>query len=154
MELNFVLSLSLPNLPTPSLKRIVRFKIKRTKGNYSTNYTYTIRDNRVRIEFRSKEEVATGGGDRFGWKRVLQMDESFRCPREMVHDSLSLFFFFQASVFVRNRRHLLPTNRILFQPLRDIISINVTRIYSYQISLKKKRGRKIVKRSDVIRQFN
>lgn len=64
------------------------------------------------------------------------------------------FFFFQASVFVRNRRHLLPTNRILFQPLRDIISINVTRIYSYQISLKKKRGRKIVKRSDVIRQFN
>lgn len=88
---------------------------------------------------------------------VLQMDSAWtnrfgNGPRL----SLPFFFFFlfQASVFVRNRRHLLPTNRILFQPLRDIISINVTRMYSYQISLKKKRGRKIVKRSDVIRQFN
>lgn len=116
MELNFVLSLSLPNLPTPSFKRIVRFKIKRTKRNYSTNYTYTIRDNRVRIEFRSKEEVATGGGDRFGWKRVLQMDESFRCPREMVHDSLSLFFFFSSfcirpeqTPFIAHQPDFIPT---------------------------------------------
>lgn len=117
-----------------------RFKIKRTKEIIRrimhTCQTKRIRrDNRTRIDrqrassfdSRVEEEVAAAT---VWWSIRVEtriangqhVDESFQCPQEVVLFFFFFFFKLLYSTIHRNRWHLLPSNRILFQPYVDIIS--------------------------------